>query len=89
MLANIPPGGLLHVAAHGHHVAESPMFSAVLLADGPLFGYDIAPNPALPDHVVLSSCDVDSPLISRVVNLSAWPLRCSGSGTWRRGQQDR
>ncbi len=58
VLARIPPGGLLHIAAHGHHVPESPMFSAVLLADGPLFGYDIAPNPALPDHVVLSSCDV-------------------------------
>lgn len=58
VLSRIPPGGLLHIAAHGHHVPESPMFSAVLLADGPLFGYDIAPNPALPDHVVLSSCDV-------------------------------
>jgi len=58
VLANIPGGGLLHIAAHGHHVPESPMFSAVLLADGPLFGYDIAPNPTLPSHVVLSSCDV-------------------------------
>jgi CHAT domain-containing protein len=58
VLANIPAGGLLHIAAHGHHVPESPMFSAVLLADGPLFGYDFAPNPTLPAHVVLSSCDV-------------------------------
>ena len=58
VLAGIPAGGLLHIAAHGHHVPESPMFSAVLLADGPLFGYDIAPNLTLPSHVVLSSCDV-------------------------------
>ena len=58
VLAAIPDGGLLHIAAHGHHEVESPLFSWVQLADGPLYGYDIAPNPALPDHVVLSSCDV-------------------------------
>ncbi len=65
VLGQLPQGGLLHIAAHGHHEPESPLFSSVQLADGPLFGYDIAPNPALPDHVVLSSCDVgrsaDSP----------------------------
>ncbi len=58
VLAQLPSGGLLHVAAHGHHETESALFSSVLLADGPLYGYDIAPNPRLPDHVVLSSCDV-------------------------------
>ncbi|SDP32377.1 CHAT domain-containing protein [Nakamurella panacisegetis] len=58
MLAAIPDGGVLHIAAHGHHEVESPLFSWVQLADGPLYGYDIAPNPSLPDHVVLSSCDV-------------------------------
>ena len=58
VLAQIPAGGLLHVAAHGHHEPESPLFSSVLLADGPLYAYDIAPNPTLPDQVVLSSCDV-------------------------------
>lgn len=30
----------------------------MLLADGLLYGYDVAPNPALPSQVVLSSCDV-------------------------------
>ena len=58
VLKRIPHGGLLHIAAHGHHEVESPLFSWVELADGPLYGYDIAPNPSLPDHVVLSSCDV-------------------------------
>ena len=57
-LAQLPDRGLLHIAAHGHHERESPLFSWVQLADGPLYGYDIAPNPQLPDHVVLSSCDV-------------------------------
>jgi tetratricopeptide (TPR) repeat protein len=58
VLAGLPDGGLLHVAAHGHHETDSPLFSSVLLADGPLYGYDIAPNPELPQQVVLSSCEV-------------------------------
>lgn len=58
VLAAIPSGGLMHVAAHGHHEPENPLFSGVLLADGLLYGYDVAPNPALPGQVVLSSCDV-------------------------------
>jgi hypothetical protein len=58
VLGRVSDGGLLHIAAHGHHEVESPLFSWVQLADGPLYGYDIAPNPALPDQVVLSSCDV-------------------------------
>lgn len=58
VLGAMPGRGVLHVAAHGHHEPENPLFSSVLLADGPLFAYDIAPLPALPDQIVLSSCDV-------------------------------
>ncbi len=58
VLDAIPPGGLVHIAAHGHHEPDNPLFSGVLLADGLLYGYDVAPNPALPSQVVLSSCDV-------------------------------
>ena len=32
---------VLHVAAHGRHSAENPLFSGLQLADGPWFGYDI------------------------------------------------
>ena len=58
VLDGIPAGGLLHIAAHGHHESDNPLFSGVLLADGLLYGYDVAPNPTLPSQVVLSSCDV-------------------------------
>lgn len=58
VLDAITPGGLVHIAAHGHHEVGNPLFSGVKLADGLLFGYDLAPNPALPGQVVLSSCDV-------------------------------
>jgi len=58
VLDAIPAGGLVHIAAHGHHEQDNPLFSGVLLADGLLYGYDVAPNPAIPAQVVLSSCDV-------------------------------
>ena len=45
VLAAIPQGGLVHIAAHGHHEVGNPLFSGVKLADGLLFGYDFAPNP--------------------------------------------
>jgi tetratricopeptide (TPR) repeat protein len=49
---------VFHVAAHGRHAAENPLFSAVELADGPLFGYDIDRLDAVPGTVVLSACEV-------------------------------
>ena len=58
VLDAMPAGGLLHIAAHGHHEPDNPLFSGVMLADGLLYGYDVAPNPTLPAQVVLSSCDV-------------------------------
>jgi tetratricopeptide (TPR) repeat protein len=49
---------LLHVAAHGVHEPANPLFSALRLADGPLFGYDLARPGRVPEHVVLSSCEL-------------------------------
>ncbi|WP_347346026.1 CHAT domain-containing protein, partial [Microbacterium sp.] len=50
--------GVLHVAAHGRHAADHPLFSGLELADGALFGYDIDLMPRVPDTVVLSACEV-------------------------------
>jgi hypothetical protein len=50
--------GLLHVAAHGRHAADNPLFSGLELADGTLFGYDIDRMPRVPHTVVLSACEV-------------------------------
>lgn len=49
---------LLHLAAHGVHEPDNPLFSSVQLADGPLFGYDLPRAAAPPAHVVLSACDL-------------------------------
>jgi CHAT domain-containing protein len=48
---------VLHIAAHGRHAADNPMFSGLELADGPLFGYDIDRMPRVPATVVLSACE--------------------------------
>ncbi|WP_157551269.1 CHAT domain-containing protein, partial [Nocardioides jensenii] len=49
---------VLHVAAHGRHSAENPLFSGLELADGPWFGYDIDALTAVPQVVLLSACEV-------------------------------
>ncbi|MEU0572014.1 CHAT domain-containing protein, partial [Nonomuraea sp. NPDC005983] len=48
---------LAHVAAHGTFRADSPLFSSLLLDDGPLTGYDLERLRRAPYRLVLSSCD--------------------------------
>ena len=48
---------MLHVAAHGVHNTENPLFSAFRLADGPLFAHELDRSSRTPDHVVLSACE--------------------------------
>ncbi len=49
---------LLHVAAHGRHAADNPLFSGLELQDGVLFGHDIDRIAAVPRIVILSACEV-------------------------------
>jgi hypothetical protein len=49
--------GLVHVAAHGTHERQSPWFSSLQMADGPVFAHEL-PRRATAQHVVLSACDV-------------------------------
>jgi tetratricopeptide (TPR) repeat protein len=46
---------LVHLAAHGQHQAENPLFSSVLLADGPVFAWELD---RAAEHVVLSACEL-------------------------------
>jgi tetratricopeptide (TPR) repeat protein len=48
---------VVHLAAHGTHEGQSPLFSSLRMADGPLFAHEL-PRPVASDHVVLSACDV-------------------------------
>ncbi|MFJ2368267.1 CHAT domain-containing protein [Microbacterium sp. NPDC087665] len=49
---------LLHIAAHGRHSADNPLFSGFELADGTLFGYDVDLIPTSPETVILSACEL-------------------------------
>jgi tetratricopeptide (TPR) repeat protein len=49
---------LLHIAAHGTHQADSPLFSSLRLADGPVFAHELDPATVRASHAVLSACEV-------------------------------
>ncbi|MBV9205049.1 MAG: CHAT domain-containing protein [Actinobacteria bacterium] len=57
VLAAIDGAPLVHIAAHGTFRADSPLFSALRLDDGPLTVYDLERLRRGPRHLVLSSCD--------------------------------
>jgi CHAT domain-containing protein len=46
-----------HLACHGSFRADNPLFSALLLADGPLTVHDVESLGAGPRELVLSACD--------------------------------
>ena len=48
---------LVHLAAHGLHEHQSPLFSSLVMNDGPVFAHEF-PRPLTAEHVVLSACDV-------------------------------
>lgn len=56
-LAALDGAGLAHVAAHGHFRPDSPMFSSLALADGPLTVHDLELLHRPPHRFVLSACD--------------------------------
>ncbi len=47
---------LVHVAAHGQHEPDNPLFSSLLLADGPTFVHEVEGLRLNARHVVLSAC---------------------------------
>lgn len=49
---------VLHIAAHGRHAVDNPLFSGFELVDGTLFGYDVDLISRAPDTVVLSACEL-------------------------------
>jgi hypothetical protein len=64
VLAAMDGAELVHIAAHGRFRADQPLFSAVDLADGPLFGYDVQRLRRPPRLVVLSACDAGRAVVN-------------------------
>ncbi len=48
---------MLHLAAHGRLRSDNPLFSSLVLADGPLTVYELEQLSSRPHHVVLAGCD--------------------------------
>lgn len=56
-LAALDGARLAHVAAHGRFRADSPLFSALEMADGPLTVHDLERLKVAPHRIVLSACE--------------------------------
>jgi hypothetical protein len=57
VLAAMSTTGVTHLAAHGRLSTDNPLFSDLLLADGPLVVYDLQRLARAPHTVVLAACD--------------------------------
>ncbi|MGW0583066.1 CHAT domain-containing protein, partial [Streptomyces sp. NPDC002920] len=57
VLTELDGAALAHIAAHGTFRADSPMFSALRMADGPLIVHDFERLARSPYRIILSSCD--------------------------------
>jgi CHAT domain len=49
---------MAHLACHGHFRSDSPLFSSLELADGPLNAYELQRLRRPPQLIVLSACDL-------------------------------
>ena len=49
---------VVHIAAHGRHEPDNPLFSSLRLADGPLFAHELDSTAQMASCVVLSACEV-------------------------------
>jgi CHAT domain-containing protein len=59
-LAALDGARLAHIACHGHFRRDSPLFSSLELADGPLNVYELQTLRRPPETLVLSACDLGS-----------------------------
>jgi len=57
VLAELDGATLAHIAAHGTFRADSPLFSSLGMADGPLIVHDFERLTRSPYRIILSSCE--------------------------------
>lgn len=57
VLRELDGAALAHIAAHGTFRGDSPMFSSLRMADGPLIVHDFERLARSPYRIILSSCD--------------------------------
>ena len=57
VLERIDGAGLAHLATHGRFRGDNPLFSSLVVADGPLLVHDLTRLSTPPGAVILSACD--------------------------------
>jgi hypothetical protein len=70
-----------HLACHGHFRSDSPLFSALELADGPLNAYELQRLRRPPELIVLSACDLGSSDARPADELLGFAAALIGMGT--------
>jgi hypothetical protein len=55
--ADLARGDLVHIAGHGVHRQDSPLFSSLRLVDGQLYAYEVDADTRVASCVVLSACE--------------------------------
>lgn len=58
LIAALAGSDIVHIAAHGRHDPDNPLFSSLRLADGPLFAHELDGATTVASCVVLSACEV-------------------------------
>jgi hypothetical protein len=82
VLAALGRARLAHFACHGHFRGDSPLFSSLTLADGPLTVHDILGLEHVPETFVLGACDVGESVAvagAEVLGLAAGCLAAGAS----------
>ncbi len=81
--AAIRSAGVVHLATHGHHEADNPMFSWLRMADGPLFAHELEGSDLGGSLVVLSACELGRATVrpgGEVLGLASALLRLGSAG---------
>ncbi|MGQ0837751.1 CHAT domain-containing protein [Actinokineospora sp.] len=81
VLAALGTADVIHLAAHGRLAVDNPLFSALLLHDGPLVAYDLERLPRVPHTVVLASCDTGRSVVCAGDELLGLAATFVGRGT--------
>lgn len=81
VLAGLGTARLAHLATHGTLSAANPLFSSLLLHDGPLVVHDLEQLDHLPDTVVLAACDSGRSVVRAGDELLGLGVACIARGT--------
>ena len=72
---------LVHVAAHGRLRSDNPLFSSLLMVDGPLTVYDLDRLGRAPHHVVLAACEAALPHVISIDEVLGMAAALLAQGT--------